>query len=92
MTLTMTEGCMANSLTADGKEEIDMTDNERREVLKAIFEHLRPQDLNYVMQTLIPMFGDCEWDDEPCPTCGDTVTTYTWELRGHGAAQDLRGV
>lgn len=80
MILQMVEGCISSSLTADGKEEIDMTDEERRQVLKKIFEHLKPEDLNYVMQKLIPVFGDCEWDDYVCPDCGDTVDTYTWEI------------
>ena len=34
---------------ADSKEEIDLTDEERQEVLKKIFEHLKPQDLNNIL-------------------------------------------
>ena len=71
---------MANSLTVDGKEEIYLTDGERKVVLKRIFEHLEPKDLNEVMQVLIERFGDCETDDQPCETCGDFVDTYTWEV------------
>lgn len=71
---------MANSLTVDDKEEMDLTDDERRNVLKRIFEHLKPNDLNGVIQILIERFGDCKTDDEPCETCGDYVYTCTWEL------------
>ena len=72
---------MANSLTVDDKEEMDLTDDERRNVLKRIFEHLKPNDLNGVIQILIERFGDCcKTDDEPCETCGDYVDTCTWEL------------
>ena len=37
MLLKMVRGCMADSLTVDGKEEMDLTDGERKEVLKRIF-------------------------------------------------------
>lgn len=80
MILKMMRGCMADSLTVDDKEEMDLTDEERKEVLKRIFDHLAPKDLNEVMQVLIERFGDCETDDKPCETCGDYVDTYTWEV------------
>jgi hypothetical protein len=32
MKIQMTRGCIANSLTVDGKEEIDLSDNERQEI------------------------------------------------------------
>lgn len=68
---------MANSLTVDDKEEMDLTDDERRNVLKRIFEHLKPNDLNGVIQILIERFGDCKTDDEPCETCGDYVGIFS---------------
>ena len=69
MKIQMTRGCIANSLTIDGKEEIDLSDNERQEILRHIFEHLKSQDLNYVLQDLVETFGEYESDDEPCETC-----------------------
>lgn len=80
MTIKMVRGCICDSLSVDGKEEIDMTDEERRVVLKMIFEHFRPQDLNYVLQDLVETFGNYKCDNEPCETCGDYVETYTWEI------------
>ena len=38
MNLEYTRGCMAWSLTADGTEEVDMTDEQRTEVKKKICE------------------------------------------------------
>ena len=38
MKIQMTRGCIAGSLTIDGKEEIHLTDDERQEVLRHIFE------------------------------------------------------
>ena len=80
MIIKMVRGCICNSLSVDGKEEIDMTDEERQVVLKTIFEHFRPQDLNYVLQDLAERFGEYESDDEPCETCGDYIESYTWEI------------
>lgn len=80
MTLKMVRGCMAYSLTVDGKEEKDLTDGERKKVLRRIFDRLEPKDLNEVMQVLIERFGNCETDDQPCATCGDYVDTYTWKV------------
>lgn len=80
MIIRMVRGCICNSLNVDGKEEIDMTDKERLVVLKAISEHLKPQNLNNVLLDLVETFSDYECDDEPCETCGDYVETYTWEI------------
>lgn len=77
----MMEGCVCDSLTVDGKEEMDMSDDERREALRIIFDALEPDDLNNVLQELIPMFGDCISDDEPCECCGDYVSQYTWDIK-----------
>lgn len=77
MILKMVRGCMADSLTVDGKKEMDLTDGERKKVLKRIFDRLEPKDLNEVMPVLIERFGNSETDDQPCATCGDYVDTYT---------------
>ena len=80
MKIQLTRGCTAGSLTIDGKEEIHLSDDERQKVLRHIFNHLKPEDLNYVLQDLVETFGEYESDDEPCETCGDYVETYTWEI------------
>ena len=80
MILKMVRGCMADSLTVDDKEEMVLTNGERKDVLKRIFDRLEAKDLNEVLQVLIERFGDCETDDQPCETCGDYVDTYTWEV------------
>ena len=80
MILRMVRGCIHDSLRVDGKEEIYLTDEERQEVLNKILEHLKPNDLNLVLQDLVEIFGEYECDDEPCETCGDYVETYTWEI------------
>ena len=77
MVLRMVRGCIHDSLRVDGKEENDLTDEERQEILEKIFEHLKPTDLNLVLQDLVQTFGEYECDEEPCDTCEDYVETYT---------------
>ena len=80
MKIQMKRGYIVNSLTIDGKEEIDLSDNEHQEVLRHIFEHLKAQDQNHVLQDLVETFGEYESDDEPCETRGDYVETITLEI------------
>ena len=73
MIIRMVRGCICDSLSIDGKEEIDLTDEERQVVLKKIFEYIKPEHLNNVVQDLVQIFGEYECDDEPCGTCDDYV-------------------
>jgi hypothetical protein len=83
MRLKKVTGCICDSLTADGIEEIDMTPEQRKEVIDKICDWLKknPDQLNYVMQDFIETFADdCKHDPEPCECCGDTVYTWTWDI------------
>lgn len=87
MRLKKVTGCIADSLTAefDGEdiEEIDMTDEQRMEVIEKIADWMKknPDQLNYVMQDFIETFADdYEHDPKPCECCGDTVYTWTWDI------------
>ena len=79
MRIKLVRGCICDSLTVDGKDEYSMNDDERRDVLKKIFERLAPGDLNYVLQALVKEMGEYDCDDEPCECCGDTVEWYVWD-------------
>jgi hypothetical protein len=80
MKLKMVEGCMCDSLTVDGIEEIEMTDEKRQETINKIMESLEPKDLNYLLQWYLPIFGDYECDNTPCECCGDVVTKYSLDI------------
>ena len=43
MRIKLVRGCICDSLTVDGKDECSMTDDERQDVLKKIFERLAPK-------------------------------------------------
>lgn len=75
-------GCTADSLNVDGIEEIDMTDEQRQEVIDKIFHWLKkhPDQLNYLLQDITETFGAYESDDHVCECCGDYITTNTWVI------------
>lgn len=82
MKLQMISGCIADSLTANGKEEVDMTTDERLLVTHSIMNWLlsHPEEndrfLNFLMQDFIGEFGDFSSTDKPCECCGDTICTW----------------
>ena len=86
MRLKKVTGCIADSLTAefDGEdiEEINMTPEQRMQVIEKIAEWMKknPDQLNYIMQDMTESFGEYENDGHVCECCGDTVTTWTWEI------------
>lgn len=123
--LKLSEGCIFDSITVDGVEEIDITsDVLRKETLEEIAQYLekiktvdnnkldkirgciemfdcleeneledksvkelcdmirntKPDNLNYILQFLIPTYGTLvSVSEEPCEDCGDYV--YEYELR-----------
>lgn len=79
MKYELVRGCVCDSLTVDGKEEIDMTDEERQAVIDNIYKSLKPKDLNYLLQWYIVEFGEYTCDDEPCECCGDCVEEWVLE-------------
>lgn len=79
MHLKYTTGCTADSLTVDGKEEIDLTPEQRREAWQKLCHWLARKDgeqLNELLQFILPQYGTYTGSDEPCECCGDWVTTY----------------
>ena len=78
MIITNRKGCTAFSLNVDGKEEIDMTTQERLEVIEHIYQWMKntaDQNLNYILQALTEKIGEYNVvDDKPCECCGDIVT------------------
>ena len=86
MRLKKVIGCIANSLTAEFNgeeiEEIDMTPEQRMQVIEKIADWMKknPDQLNYIMQDMTESFGEYENDGHVCECCGDTVTTWTWDI------------
>ena len=76
-------GCMANSLSLNGIEEIDLTDSERKHVIHKIFAWYRkhPEELNNLLQYFIESnYTEYKYSDKPCECCGDIIETYKMTL------------
>ncbi len=84
MTIHNVSGCMAFSLNVDGKEEIDMTHEERLEVIEHIYEWMKrtaDKNLNYILQGLTSECGEFKYiSREPCECCGDLITEEYLDL------------
>lgn len=89
MKLQMVRGCVCDSLNVDGKEEIDLTDDERALVLRTILNSellkknilSKPGSLNQLIQFVAREYFDTyEVSDEPCDCCDDYVETFELEI------------
>ena len=84
MKIDLVEGCVCDSLTIDGVEEINLTDEQRAktivELLDGLKKVIKPSDLNCFLQHICMNYGDMKCSDEPCPQCGDYVYSYHVEI------------
>lgn len=81
MKIKLTQGCICDSLTIDGKEEIDLNDDERVKVLNKVLDCIKPSELNVLLQLILPIYGEYYSDGIPCSQCGDIVETYSLEIQ-----------
>lgn len=90
MKLELTEGCICDSFTADGKDINSMSGQELKDILKAVVAKItdtKYEDENKVsyLQTILRdivllYYDEYEIDDEPCECCGDFIDTYTMTI------------
>jgi hypothetical protein len=90
MKLELTEGCICDSFTADGKDINSMGEKELKDILKAVVAKItttKYEDENtvyYLQNTLYEIvsrfYEEYESDDEPCECCGDFVETFKMEV------------
>lgn len=84
MKLKMVCGCTADSLTIDGKEEINLNTEEKKVVWKKVCEYLchygNHDHLNEFLQFVLSHHGKYGCSTEPCEQCGDYIETYTLEI------------
>lgn len=80
MKLKYTDGCICTSLTVDGKETVDMSKEELKEVICKLLD--RESDLGVlqdIWRDLVTSQGEFE-DLGHCEECGDYITRYTLEI------------
>lgn len=84
MELKQVTGCTAWSLTVNGKEEIRLTPEERKEAWQKLCLWLAEkdgEDLNNFLQYILETYGEHQsLSDEPCECCGDWVDSYTLKI------------
>ena len=78
------KGCTTFSLNVDGKEEIDMTHEERLQVIDKIYEWMKrtaDKNLNYIIQGLTEYCGEYNViNDKHCDYCGDIIDENVLDL------------
>ena len=87
MKLELTEGCICDSFTADGKDINSMSGQELKDILKAVVAKItdtkyedenKVSHLQIILRDIVSLYYDeYEIDDEPCECCGDFIDTYT---------------
>lgn len=80
MKLEYTDGCICTSLTVDGKETVDMSKEELKEVICKLLD--KEADLGVlqdIWRDLVTSQGEFE-DLGHCKECGDHITRYTLEI------------
>jgi hypothetical protein len=90
MKLELTEGCICDSFTADGKFINTLSEKELKDILKAVVAKItttKYEDENtvYYLQNILyeivsRFYDEYESDDEPCECCGDFVETFKMEV------------
>lgn len=84
MNIKMVRGCICDSLTIDGKEEINLNDRERVEIIKKVSRHLmklEARHLNELLQFLLEKMGEYSCSGQACECCGDFIETYKLEIK-----------
>lgn len=86
MKLELTEGCICDSFTADGKDINSMSEKELKDILKVavakiITTKYEDEKTVYSLQNTLyeivsRFYDEYERYDEPCDCCGDWVSTY----------------
>lgn len=79
-----TTGCTAFDFSVNGRSFSDMSDKEYNEMLDYLFLKIKEgiDDQTILLENVIRLFqyDDYENDNHVCETCGDTVSTTTWNI------------
>ena len=80
MKLEVTEGCTAFSYSVDDKEWVDLSNEERKNVLlKIIQSQIEFNNCQDVFISLVQEFGKYK-NLGRCEQCGDCIETHTLEI------------
>lgn len=81
MELKVTEGCTAFSYTVNDKEWVDLSNEERKDVLLKIIQSQNNfNNCQEIFTSLVQEFGQYNFLGH-CEDCGDYITTYILEIK-----------
>jgi hypothetical protein len=79
-----TTGCTAFNFTVNGKQFLEVSDQEYDEMLDYIFVKIKEgiNEQTIPLEEVVKLFqyDDYEHDPEPCGQCFDTISTTTWNI------------
>ena len=83
--LLVREGCVAWCQDWNGEEIVNMTPEQQRDVIeklsKFIPDSYAGEFANWFAKTFVDMYGEYEYDEQPCEECGDYVETWRLKLK-----------
>ena len=83
MKLEWTEGCTCYGLDINAVSETELSDVEREKAWRKVLSYLKkegnPDDLNELLQWVMPRYGISEYQ-YTCNQCGDCVYVTTLEV------------
>jgi hypothetical protein len=80
----ISEGCTAFNFTVNDRQFSELTKEEYDEMLDYLFEKVKEGlvEQTILLENVIQLFqyDDYEYDDHVCESCGDTVSSTTWNI------------
>ena len=79
MQIKLVSGCINDWLGIDNIREVEMTEEQRRTYFNEISKKLPELDsdwFNQFLQWICEEYGEYEYSDKPCESCGDYTITY----------------
>lgn len=77
-------GCTAFNFLINGESISDISSEKQDEILEYLLvkikENVKEQAIQLTNIVQLFQYDDYEYDDHVCDTCGDTVSTTTWNI------------
>ena len=79
-----TTGCTAFDFTVNDKSFSELSSEEYEQMIQYLFDKIKEglSEQTILLEDVIRLFqyDDYEYDDHSCETCGDTVSSTTWNI------------
>lgn len=82
--IEITEGCTAYGTSINGRDVVDIPEEEMDEIVDYVLAQIREsynrKGTNFENIIQLLDYDDYEHDPTVCGSCGDTVSTTTWNI------------